>query len=74
MFSAGHPHGKFLKKSLKINRKQWLDNQYPGNWSPCVELRFLKKSSEKQNEENMAVKGKFSVLNFFLQDVHMEKC
>ena len=44
---------------MKINREQWLDNQYPESWSSWVASHALQKIiSEGKNKKNMAEKKK----------------
>ena len=44
-------------KAKKINREQWLDNQYPESWSSRVASHALEKIiSEGKNKKNMAEK------------------
>ena len=46
-------------KAMKINREQWLDNQYPESWSSRVASHALEKIiSEGKNKKNMAEKKK----------------
>ena len=46
-------------KAMKINREQWLDNQYPKSWSSRVASHALEKIiSEGKNEKSMAEKKK----------------
>ena len=46
-------------KAIKINREQWLDNQYPESWSSRVASHALEKIiSEGKNKKNMAEKKK----------------
>ena len=46
-------------KAMKINREQWLDNQYPESWSSWVASHALEKIiSEGKNKKNMAEKKK----------------
>ena len=43
-------------KTMKINRKQWLDNQYPEKWSSRVATHALEKIiSEGKIKKNMAL-------------------
>ena len=35
-FSEVSQHGKILTRHWKKNRKQWIENQYPKNWSDRV--------------------------------------
>ena len=44
-------------KAMKINLEQWLDNQYPENWSSRVASHALEKIISK-NKKNMAEKKK----------------
>ena len=42
---------------MKINREQWLDNQYPENWSSRVASQALEKIiRECKNKKNLAEK------------------
>ena len=44
---------------MKINREQWLDNQYPENWSSLVASRALEKiTMEGKKKKNLADKKK----------------
>ena len=42
-FSDVLQHRKILTRHWKKNRKQWIENQYPKNWSDRVVLETLKK-------------------------------
>ena len=42
-------------KAMKINREQWLDNQYPESWSSHALEKII---SEGKNQKNMAEKKK----------------
>ena len=46
-------------KAMKINREQWLDNQYPESWSAPVASHALENiMKEGTNKKNMAEKEK----------------
>ena len=46
-------------KAMKINREQWLDNQYPESWSSRFASHALEKIiSEGKNKKNIAEKKK----------------
>ena len=46
-------------KTIKSNREQWLDNQYPESWSSQVASHALEKIiREGKNKKNMAEKKK----------------
>ena len=46
---------KEYDKAMKINREQWLDNQYPESCSSRVASHALEKIiSEGKNKKNMA--------------------
>ena len=54
-FSEVAQHGNILTKHWKKNRKQWIENQYPKNWSDRVVFETLNKINE--GKKNLEVKA-----------------
>ena len=54
-FSEVPQHGSILTRHWKKNRKLWIENQYPKNWSDRVVFETLNKIIE--GKKNLEVKA-----------------